>query len=369
MTKYLEIHALQTLPPSNINRDGEGRPKTAIYGGTKRMRVSSQAWKRTIRETFRNAIDSNQLGLRSRELTTMIADRLPEPPEDKDQLLKVTSILMGKAGLSVKEDKDRPGCTSALQFFGEQQWQMLANIVDEALKSDDPESVIKSHKSEMRKKLDSDKAIDVALFGRMSASEEKGESSAYVVDAACQMAHAISVDKAEDQYDYYSAVDDCDDVDGFGFSDTAGFMSSTLYRYTAVNLDLLNRNLAGDKDAEALALKTFVTAFITSMPSGKRNSFAPQTLPALVVAMIRDDRPVNLVEAYEQPVEGDTVTEATQRLFDQYADYQSAYELHPATIRITATSKAKHAIPEEFAGSITPLGALISNTVAEAVAE
>ena len=40
---FLDIHAIQTLPPSNINRDDTGSPKTAMYGGVRRARVSSSS--------------------------------------------------------------------------------------------------------------------------------------------------------------------------------------------------------------------------------------------------------------------------------------------------------------------------------------
>ncbi len=45
----VEIHILQTMPPSNLNRDDTGSPKKAVYGGVTRARVSSQAWKRPTR--------------------------------------------------------------------------------------------------------------------------------------------------------------------------------------------------------------------------------------------------------------------------------------------------------------------------------
>lgn len=41
---YIDVHVLQTVPPSCVNRDDTGSPKTSIYGGTTRARVSSQAW-------------------------------------------------------------------------------------------------------------------------------------------------------------------------------------------------------------------------------------------------------------------------------------------------------------------------------------
>lgn len=98
MGLFIDIHAIQTLPPANLNRDENGRPKTSIYGGVPRMRVSSQAWKKAIRDNFRDTLDTGRLGSRSREFTKMIAQRINRDPED-EHLLKVTGELMKAAGL------------------------------------------------------------------------------------------------------------------------------------------------------------------------------------------------------------------------------------------------------------------------------
>ena len=73
MTTYLEIHALQTVPPSNMNRDDAGTPKTALYGGVTRARVSSQSWKRAIRSDFNEQLDPTDVGTRSRTIVAEIA--------------------------------------------------------------------------------------------------------------------------------------------------------------------------------------------------------------------------------------------------------------------------------------------------------
>ena len=49
---YVDFHILQTVPPSCINRDDTGSPKTAVYGGVARARLSSQAWKQAMRAAF-----------------------------------------------------------------------------------------------------------------------------------------------------------------------------------------------------------------------------------------------------------------------------------------------------------------------------
>ena len=55
---YVDVHVLQTVPPSCVNRDDTGSPKTAVYGGVTRARVSSQAWKRAMRLKFREIVRS-----------------------------------------------------------------------------------------------------------------------------------------------------------------------------------------------------------------------------------------------------------------------------------------------------------------------
>ena len=37
---FVDIHVLQTVPPSCVNRDDTGSPKVAVYGGVTRARVS-----------------------------------------------------------------------------------------------------------------------------------------------------------------------------------------------------------------------------------------------------------------------------------------------------------------------------------------
>lgn len=61
MTKnnlYVDIHVLQTIPSSNINRDDTGAPKTAVYGGTTRSRVSSQSWKKLLEKALKKIVGS-----------------------------------------------------------------------------------------------------------------------------------------------------------------------------------------------------------------------------------------------------------------------------------------------------------------------
>ena len=66
---YVDFHVLQTVPPSCINRDDTGSPKTAIYGGVTRARVSSQAWKHAMRQAFveESLLDEEDVGKRTKK--------------------------------------------------------------------------------------------------------------------------------------------------------------------------------------------------------------------------------------------------------------------------------------------------------------
>lgn len=360
MIPFCDIHILQTLPPCNINRDGQGRPKTAVYGGIPRMRVSSQAWKHAIREDFRHHLDTSRLASRSREFTAMIARRLPDPV-DPDTLTDITGRLM--TALNLPQDKQRPGCTSALQFLGDHQWQALADTVATALHSNNPDTIIHDAKKNLLRLLDADTSCDIALFGRMSASDETGKARAFATDAAVQVAHAISVDEARIEYDYVTAVDDDPDATGFAYGEDQGYISGTLYRYAGIDIRQLDHNLNHDADALRLTIRQFLHSLIESMPSGRRNSFAPNTMPGFVAIMLRHDRPVSLVEAYEQPVTGDIMSKAVHRLTAQNHDYQTMYGLDDPIILPSATPAAADGLDDDLRNRIQPVGQLIDTAV------
>jgi CRISPR system Cascade subunit CasC len=139
----------------------------------------------------------------------------------------------------------------------------------------------------------------VALFGRMVA-----DIPGLNVEAATQVAHALSTHAVEVEFDYFTAVDDENPKEdtGAGMIGTVEFNSATLYRFATVGLHQLAANVGGDVEAALSALQAFVRAFVMSMPTGHENSFAHRTPPALVTVAVREDQPVNLVSAFEDAV-------------------------------------------------------------------
>ena len=92
---YVDIHVLQTVPPSCVNRDDTGSPKTAVYGGTVRARVSSQAWKKAMRDMFKDIFPIEDLGVRTKYIVKMVADEIrrqgnmENPEAVAEQILKM----------------------------------------------------------------------------------------------------------------------------------------------------------------------------------------------------------------------------------------------------------------------------------------
>jgi CRISPR system Cascade subunit CasC len=305
---YVDVHVLQTVPPSNLNRDDAGSPKQAVYGGVRRARVSSQAWKRATRKAFTEKLHmpAEQLGTRTKRISSLLAGRLAARTSlDREAATRLSTHLLKDLKVSPgKKESD----TAYLLFFGHAQLDTIVDLVagnaGGLAALDDKALDAALADLPVREQLGTGHPVDVALFGRMIA-----DLPLLNVDAATQVAHALSTHAAEVEFDYYTAVDDEKDTReedaGAAMIGTVEFTSATLYRYATVGVHQLAANLGGDVEATAGALAAFVRAFVTSMPTGHRNTFAHQTVPSLVAVMVRDDQPVNLVSAFESAVRGD----------------------------------------------------------------
>ena len=283
---YVDIHALQVVPPSCVNRDDTGSPKTAIYGGVTRARVSSQAWKKAMRDAFKEALKKEDVGIRTKRITDLLAKEIEALGGDKS--VKMAQDILAAAGVSVKENKKNKEVleTGALFFISPAQIHKLAQLAVDGIKD----------KKVVQAALNDEPTLDIALFGRMVADDPSLNT-----DASAQVAHSISTHKVNNEYDYFTAIDECspDDNAGARMLGTVEYNSSTLYRYATIAVHELKNRLGDDT---ANAVREFVHAFITSMPTGKINTFANRTLPAAVMVTIRTDQPINLVGAFEKPV-------------------------------------------------------------------
>lgn len=370
MRAYIDVHVLQTVPPSNLNRDDAGSPKQATYGGVRRSRVSSQAWKRASRRAFEERVDEAALGTRTRRISTLLAQRVAARGGlDAEAAARIANKLL--ADLEIKPGKKATE-TAYLLFFGRPQLERLiepfADDLSRLAALDDTALGEALAGVSARAALGEGHPIDVALFGRMVA-----DIPGLNVDAAAQVAHAISTHAVETEFDYYTAVDDenTEDETGAGMIGTIEFSSSTLYRYATVGLHQLQENLADDVEATAEALRVFLNAFVTSMPTGYQNSFAHRTPPNLVSVVIRDDQPVNLVSAFESPVramgEG-LVSASIQRFADELRTAAEIWGLRPVLVASTyrAPENGVQDKVAETLGASVPFDRVVEAVVAAA---
>lgn len=305
MSLFIDIHVLQTLPPSNPNRDDTGAPKSATFGGVRRMRISSQAIKRATREDFEGKIADSNYGVRTKKIVELVARKISEMRPDLDsRAVELAEMGLKSIGFKLTEPRGTKSEqelkeSGFLVFLSAKQIEHVAEALISVADADDPGTAFKELKP--RDLVDTNHSIDIALFGRMVA-----EPNSLNVDAACQVAHAIGVGAVENEYDYYTAVDDekkrNEDADeGAGMIGTIEFASATVYRYATINVDMLRENL-GDDTVVDRAIELFIDSFVRSMPTGKITTFANRTLPDAVLVQVRDDQPINMSGAFEDPI-------------------------------------------------------------------
>ncbi len=351
----LELHLIQNFAPANLNRDDTNAPKDCDFGGFRRARISSQCLKRALRDTFSQSlgdlIPNNNLAVRTNQLVNEVVKRLQEQGKLDEQSRAIVEMVLESVKLKVKEGSK----TAYLLFLGkeeinrlvalcEEHWETLVKLIPDSANKPDAgakkdkakgkdkeakEALPKEISSAMSNLMDGGKAVDLALFGRMLADlPEKN------IDAACQMAHAISTNKVSTEFDFFTAVDDlanAHDQQGAGMLGTIEFNSACFYRYANIDIEQLNSNLGKDQDLTLKSLEAFVRGSIQAIPTGKQNSMAAQNPPSFVMVVLRKSGLWSLANAFLKPVRVkqdahlDLATESTKALTDYWGKLVNTY--------------------------------------------
>ena len=363
MSTYVDIHIIQNLPPSCVNRDDSGSPKSAVYGGVRRLRVSSQSWKRATRLHFNDLLDAKDVGVRTKRVVEVLAERITEDaPELAGDAVTLAEKVFAAARIKLAPPRGKKGAPQESGYLLFLSTSQIARLAELAIASARDGGALDA--KAVKRIFKEAHAVDIALFGRMVADDTDLN-----VDAACQVAHAISTHAAENEYDFFTAVDDdksrSEEEDaGAGMMGTVEFSSATMYRYATVNLDMLVENL-GDGDAALRALEVFIKGFCLSMPTGKQNTFANRTLPEAVVVSVRDDQPVSLVGAFEKPIRTNEADGYLARSVGALAEHARAiednYGLKPLAGFVVAL-KGGDVLAPEGPDAPAPLGERVSFT-------
>ncbi len=313
--KLIELHILQSFPVSCLNRDDVGAPKTAIFGGAMRARISSQCLKRAIRLHAKELCPDLFAGERSKLIVGPIAKAAEQHGVQSEKALDLSKKFCDELATFDKSAFDKKGIlkVKTLMFLSPAErkeiGKELAAIVEQSKDAKALEKRIKSAASKVQEAKLKD-AADIALFGRMVATDHS-----LTLEGAAMFSHALSTHRADNDIDFFTAVDDRqredptieeEDRAGSGMMGTLEFTSAVYYRYVGLNLSLL-------EDADHLGalsandrqkvVDTFVRAAALAVPSARKNSMNAHTLPGYVLGLVKDEgQPVQLVNAFEKPV-------------------------------------------------------------------
>lgn len=292
--KHLELHIIQSVPVACLNRDDLNSPKTAVFGGVQRARVSSQSWKRAIREMAKEIAPQHFKGERTRLMFEPLFKEMKTAGlSDSDADDGAKKIIDALVKLDAKStDKVK---STTLYFMSPLELQTLAKAYA------DTKDVKKALKSIDAKSLKD--AADISIFGRMVANDHS-----LTVEAASMFSHALSTHKVDNEIDFFAAVDDLQpkEESGAGMTSTLEFNSATYYRFAALNLDMLadTEHLGSmTKDDRQSVVRTFVEATIKAIPGARKNTMNGNTMPVYVFGVVRGKgHPIQLVNAFESPI-------------------------------------------------------------------
>ncbi|MGJ0577764.1 type I-E CRISPR-associated protein Cas7/Cse4/CasC [Xenorhabdus bovienii] len=317
MSQFIQLHLLTSYPPANLNRDDTGRPKTARMGGFDRLRISSQSLKRhwRVSDLFQSAL-AGHLGFRTKRFGLEIYQQLIEADVKEKQATECASAIAGVFG---KNKKDTPLEIEQLAHISPTEKAATISLAKQL--TNENRAPTKEELSLLSKER---MAVDIALFGRMLAS-----SPAYNIEAACQVAHAISVHDVMIEDDYFTAVDDLND----GKSDTGsahigenGFAAALFYSYICINKTLLMENLAGNQILVNQAIAALTEAAVKISPSGKQNSFGSRAYASYVLAEKGEYQPRSLSVAFLKPInDEDQAASAIRALEEQVENFDKVY--------------------------------------------
>ena len=312
--KLIELHILQSFPVSCLNRDDVGAPKTATFGGVTRARLSSQCLKRAIREYAQDNLPAARFGGQRTKLIieplkkALVAENVGEK-EATQLALEIADLLSGLDDKTVDKKKGTPKegqvpRVGTLIFLSPAEITALAKSVAK-LAQDDPKKKIDVKKLVTAcKQTPLSDAADIAIFGRMVA---KGPD--LTLEGAGMFSHALSTHKADNEIDFFSAVDDAklkEGDAGAGMIGTVEFTSAVYYRYVALNLGML----ADDDhlgrmtpDERRAVVDAFIRATLLAVPTARHNAMNAHTRPSYVLGLVKDKgQPLQLINAFEKPV-------------------------------------------------------------------
>jgi CRISPR system Cascade subunit CasC len=323
MSTFIQLHLLTSYPPSNLNRDDLGRPKTAVMGGKTRLRVSSQSLKRAWRtsDQFSEAMKGH-VGTRTKVMGVEIYNALREKKiadgKAKEWAKQIAEVFGKCKKINTEKPLEELEIEQLAHFSPEEKTAVFALVDRLAVDATAPTV------TDLALLQKGHTAVDIAMFGRMLAS-----SPAFNTEAAVQVAHAITVHDVAVEDDYFTAVDDLNNGEedmGAAHIGETEFAAGLFYLYLCINRDLLVENLGGDKELANKALGALVESAAKIAPNGKQNAFASRAYASYVLAEKGEQQPRSLSVAFLKSVRGeDVLTKAISEMETKRTNMEKAY--------------------------------------------
>ena len=335
--RFVQIHALASYPPSNLNRDEMGRPKTAVMGGKQRLRISSQSIKRAWRESeFFSDAFSGKVGFRTRRIGEMVKEALVSgrsllsvleggdsapvnPPMDEKAAVACARLVAGSFATDVSDSL----MTKELVHLSHDEISAVDEYISKAAESGTVPKAEKDKKGviELLKPISD---VDIALFGRMIAASPQNS-----VDAAAQVAHPITIHPVVVEDDYFTAVDDLNVAvkeSGAGHIGVSEYGAGVFYTYVCVNRELLIENLGGDADLANRAIRALIECVAKVGPRGKQNTFASRVYASYLLVEQGNQQPRSLASAFMSPFTSENyIAEGVSKLRNERDNLNKAY--------------------------------------------
>lgn len=300
-----------------------GMQKTAVFGGKRRVRISSQSLKRAIRKSKYYKENLKKPSDRTRELG-LLADKFVEKLSDKHSEEIVRTIISEISGVDKIEEKTQSGAVAAWSISEVDKYCKLYEKLQSEYedKNEFEKAWKKATKKEGFKKFNDafQNSVDIALAGRMATS---GIMTS--VDAAMSMAHVITTHAVDGDIDWFTAVDDLTQEQGDTGSahlDTQEFSAGVFYRYASLNIGQLQENLGEVDRSKVLDIAAHLLHMLaTVVPEAKQNSTGAFNMADFACVSF-SDQPVSLANAFEEPIKAASSGGFTQPSIDAFAEYK-----------------------------------------------
>jgi len=320
---------------------------------------------------------SGKMAVRTLQMPLALAKIMKEKGKSDDEIKAVIKAFFSSRKIKV----DKNLSTEYLIFVGDQNikdaaaqlmtpeiWSSLSQIADEDEKKEDDGGDGKAKPKKKKTKIEIPENVkkqvgdlldklfsvtpDIALFGRMVANAPK-----FNTIAACQVAHAISTNRMNMEYDYYTALDELkpEDEPGAGMIGLSGFNAPCMYRYLNIDVEQLVKNL-GDKVLASEALASFLSAAIKAIPKGKDKTMPANNPPAFVMVVLRDDGFWSLTNAFEKPAKyisesKGLVEHSIEKMIEEWATTCSVMG-KPENVSIFYAGMKASALPKDTASEL-----------------